>query len=574
MRDPEMLSIGTIFDDRYVILGVLGAGGFGVVYKAKEVKVFDRLVALKRIHPHLLHDHPAGGERFLEMFEEEARILTLVTHPGVMHLLNWGTDERGVPYIVTEMLRGKALAMPAIPDAASRDEYMTVVTPFLAAMDQLLEILGCCHKEQVIHCDLKPDNVMMQNTYGLGSLARVMDFGIARILTGGGFSRPEDPHGIRITPDFAAPEQFEAKPLTPAVDLYALGCMLNLGLSGAPDYIMADGDTHREWAKKVHHQRRTRETYRPGAPVPDLLASVVECALVSDPGGRFSDAAEFREALREAANQEALELDLPLPFGGTQLVTVVCQEAPDPPGAESVAPPIRTPSVPAQTDPMVVGECVVVFPLDAPDAEAYRAAYERDLLPRLRRLSGEPELLPRLLATSQLAPGRMDEAEMEALEYARLLLWELGRLPEGVNQILHLYAMAGRAVPLLLAGTNPPPELLHLRAHPYGDLGPGAGGREERLERSIEASLGQRWWPRAMMAQWRDRKTTTRLLLAASNHLMRGDDRRALSVMGDLVASARTIRCFATGRPRWSAAEWRTKRAGAASPRSWSRWWS
>lgn len=79
-----------------------------------------------------------------------------------------------------------------------------------------------------------------------------------------------------------------------------------VGLAGVPDYTEDGRDTDTAWAKKVYQQRRSRGVFRPGPPVPDALASVVERALMSDPGERFADATDFREALREGANREAL----------------------------------------------------------------------------------------------------------------------------------------------------------------------------------------------------------------------------------------------------------------------------
>ena len=520
--NTAQLEPGFVVDDRYEILNVLGVGGCGVVYRARERTVFDRLVALKRIHPRLVAAGPAKGPDFVSMFAEEARLLTRVSHPGVMQLINWATDGQGVPYIVSELIDGRVMALPSVRPEMSPRQHLVAVMTYLEEIDQLLEVIGCCHREGVIHCDLKPENVMVQTTFGTGGLVRVLDFGIARVLSGEGFAPPSSDGSVRFTLAFAAPEQLRNEPLAPATDIYALGLMLSFGLTGREDHAANPEDPPMAQYVEIQKIRCRRRTLRPGAPVPPILADVIERALMRRPADRFTSAAELRAALRQAVNTLAHQEEMPQPF-----------PPPSPPEAGDVrgilqevglADVLSPASVVHPESPPGARECLVVLPEGSP----YREAYEGELRPLLEQLLGAGGPRPALLDAERLAPARIGPAEAEALEYARLVLWEVSGLPPKVDHLLQLHVTLGNAVPILLRGQELPLELLHIGALSYGGE-PGTETPDIRpMAAAVAARVNRRWWPRAMMSQWASRDETTPLLLSSMQSVMRGDTARAL----------------------------------------------
>lgn len=198
---------------RYRIVGLLGRGGMGTVYRAERTDgVYDRPVALKLARVEALT--PGARARF----DRERRILGTLQHPGIAALLDGGvTPEEGRPYLVMELVEG----VP-ITDFAGRRGLSVRERVELAR--QVVEAVDYAHRMLVVHRDLKPANILVTEE----GVVKLLDFGIARLVADDLELEPGiTGTGVMVlTPDYAAPEQIRGDPLTTSVDVYAIGVVL------------------------------------------------------------------------------------------------------------------------------------------------------------------------------------------------------------------------------------------------------------------------------------------------------------------------------------------------------------
>jgi serine/threonine protein kinase len=273
---------------RYELVGPLGAGAMGRVYRARDT-VLDRLVALK-----LIDDQPDAARDAIR----EARAAARVAHPSLARVFDWGVaDDRG--YVVMELIEGQSLATLLRQRGALPSEEA------VGLISRLADGLHAAHQRGVIHCDVKPQNILVTPA----GLPKLVDFGIARIVGGTRTSRPGEIVG---SAHYVAPEQIHGERATAAVDVYALGVVLYEALTGAPPFT---GDS----AAQILAQKTLRPPPSPrprnGTLSPDLQ-HVVLTALAMDPSHRFGSAAALRDALECVASgrpNTALAATAPLP---------------------------------------------------------------------------------------------------------------------------------------------------------------------------------------------------------------------------------------------------------------------
>ncbi len=264
--------IGRIVGDRYRIDAIVAAGGMSTVYRARDLRL-ERDVALKVLAPAYASD-PAFADRFLA----EARAVAGLSHPNLIHVYDTGTDGE-LRFIVMELLEGYR-SLRAILER----EGPLGVDDALRLSEQLLAGLAAVHSHGLIHCDVKPGNVMM----GPGP-AKLIDFGIARAPEG-------EPAGETTIGSLHAmpPEQLRGEPLTPASDLFAAGAILYAGLTGRVPYPGNDPET-------VLAAEEAARPLPPSALVagvsPALDAAVVQ-AIDPVPARRFQSAQAMSRALR------------------------------------------------------------------------------------------------------------------------------------------------------------------------------------------------------------------------------------------------------------------------------------
>lgn len=270
--------------DRYLIVGIIGSGGFGRVYRALELPIGMR-VALKVAH--LEGASPAETATLLARFEQEASALAALNHPNIVRLLRYGSF--GVnPYLVMELVPGDRTLAQLLAESAdgrralTRRDVANVLFP-------LLDALGAAHAHGFVHRDVKPENIMLQPLPSGPPLLRLLDFGLARPVAMR--SRASRPMG---TPLYMAPEQLSGGVIGPWTDLYAVGVITCELIFGMPPFT---GETEHVWRQKLD---AGHDPIASAASAPPEIATFLRQALAVDPTERFRDAEEMRAALAVA----------------------------------------------------------------------------------------------------------------------------------------------------------------------------------------------------------------------------------------------------------------------------------
>lgn len=216
---PADALIGAVLERRYRIDSQIGAGGFGTVYSARQLK-FDREVAIKVLSP-----EAASSPEHVRRFENEARVVGHLRHPATLTLLDFGQTDDGRVYAVTERLHGEPLS-----DILARGRLETSrVFPLLRQVcDSLVE----AHEKGIVHRDIKPSNLFVQRV-GDQEIVKVLDFGIAKLLKQPGLTVTGQTCG---TPAYMSPEQARGETVDARSDLYSLGVLAYECLAGQPPF--------------------------------------------------------------------------------------------------------------------------------------------------------------------------------------------------------------------------------------------------------------------------------------------------------------------------------------------------
>jgi len=270
--------IGRVVDGRYTVLGLLGKGGMGAVYRAHQASL-ERAVALKVL---VAAPDRARDQEFQRRFFLEAATAARLKHPNTITIFDYGTDEVGgqrIYFIAMELVEGRTLSR------AMKHEPFTA----LRAVNVALEVcrsLREAHKAGVVHRDLKPGNIMLV-AHGDDEpdrdFVKVLDFGLAKpFFDAGGASDPDLTRAGTFlgSPRYVAPEQIEGKKVDPRADIYSLGCVLYRMLTGRVPF---DGEAPLEVMLK-HLQEPVPPMEKDGVP-PALERLVVEC-LAKNPDER------------------------------------------------------------------------------------------------------------------------------------------------------------------------------------------------------------------------------------------------------------------------------------------------
>jgi serine/threonine protein kinase len=259
----------------YEVLGVLGKGGMGVVYKARQ-RGLGRVVALKMI----LHAEHAG-EQERQRFQVEAEAVARLQHPNIVQIYEVG-EQRGLPYFSLEFCPGGSLDKKLSGTPLPAVEAAELVQKLALAMQ-------AAHDKGILHRDLKPANVLLAED---GTL-KITDFGLAKKL---GEQGQTQTGAIMGTPSYMAPEQAsgKSKEIGPAVDIYALGAMLYELLTGRPPFKAATAlDT---LLQVVSDEPVSARQLQPK--VPKDLETVCHKCLQKDSRKRYASAAQLAEDLR------------------------------------------------------------------------------------------------------------------------------------------------------------------------------------------------------------------------------------------------------------------------------------
>lgn len=296
MRDPYDLVHRTL-DRRYAIARVVAEGGFGVVYEADAVALGVK-VAIKVLRSEILSSSPEARARF----DQEAKLLARLRHPGIVSLTDAAHLDDGTPYLALEWIDGETLdAYLARVGALPLDDALRLLGPVATA-------IAYAHEQGVVHRDLKPGNVMILRSGG----AKVLDFGVARWTA---------PQGIRTTTSlgeggtglsigYAAPEQYgkEFGPVDGRADQFALAAVVFATLTAKPPFA-GDSLTEVMFATCMAQERPSVASTRPE--LPRAVDAVLRRGLAIRPEDRFPTIRAFWSALEESARHGDAESAAP-----------------------------------------------------------------------------------------------------------------------------------------------------------------------------------------------------------------------------------------------------------------------
>jgi tetratricopeptide (TPR) repeat protein len=255
----------------YEILGTLGEGGMGIVYRARDATL-DREIAIKVLRPAALAENAA--ERFIR----EAKACSRINHPNIVTVYAAGEDS-GTPYLAMELLRGENL----------RSIIGRGPVPWREAVEWtigILDALARLHAEGIVHRDLKPENIIVTE----GGTAKLMDFGIAHMSASGTITIDGATLG---TAHYMSPEQVLGKKVDARSDLFSIGSVLYELIAGE---VAFPGEHPLAAMYSIEHDApKALEETMPGLPAG--LQEVLTRALEKDPDARYPDAGAFRDAL-------------------------------------------------------------------------------------------------------------------------------------------------------------------------------------------------------------------------------------------------------------------------------------
>jgi serine/threonine protein kinase len=274
---------GAVVDGRYEILGPLGAGGMGQVFRARRIRLGDD-VALKAMHP--ADFGPEAAERFLR----ESRACARLRHPHIVSILDFDVDASGYPFMVMELLSGPSLREELDLGGAFAPARALAVLEAVAGAIQL------AHDEGITHRDLKPANVVAHE-YGSGErVYKVIDFGLAALMQPADATRLTLPFTFLGTMAYASPEQLAGESIGPATDQYALGVIAYELLAGRRPF---DGVDPLVLARQVTAgETAPPSRHRPA--VPAAADAVILRAMARRADDRWPSVSAFVEALAAA----------------------------------------------------------------------------------------------------------------------------------------------------------------------------------------------------------------------------------------------------------------------------------
>ena len=313
--------IGRTLDGRYEVLGRLGVGGVAVVYRGRQAQL-GRFVAIK-----VLNQDLAVLPEWRQRFQREARALSVLAHPNVVSVTDSGID-RGVPYLVMELLQGKTLA----------DLIAEGPLPLGRALDiarQTLRGLAFAHSNGIIHRDLKPANVFLQALPDQADHVRLLDFGMVKFLEGASsraMSETLTHVGVAIgTPAYMSPEQARGSPMDARTDVYAAGALLFELLAGRRPFVAESAEGY--LGAHLTQPVPLLETVRPGLMAAASFQAVIKRSMAKKQEARFKDAGAMLAAL------EAVIAKLPAAATRNRRA----EERPKPTPVPRIAPPPGSP---------------------------------------------------------------------------------------------------------------------------------------------------------------------------------------------------------------------------------------
>jgi len=277
--------LGRLIHGRFLIESRIGAGGMGIVYKARQTGI-DRPVAVKMLLREL-----AGDEKVIKRFQIEALAVSRLNHPNTIRIYDFGQIEDGTLYFAMEFLEGRNL------EQTIRREGALSVRRSLHVMRQIAASLTEAHEKGIVHRDLKPDNIFLVRVGEDPDFVKVLDFGVAKLREADQRQGTVTQAGtIFGTPRYMAPEQCRSMAVDHRADLYAIGVIAYELMTGRPPF-----DAENPLAILIQHVQEpppAMAEVRPDLEVPEEVEELVMRCLRKAPEERFQSAADLVAEIR------------------------------------------------------------------------------------------------------------------------------------------------------------------------------------------------------------------------------------------------------------------------------------
>src|SRR6476646_9124880 len=274
--------VGRVLGDKFKLTSCIGIGGSGAVYKADQIAL-GRTVAVK-----ILNEELCADPRMITRFSGEAMSASRLKHPNCVSIIDYGQAPDGLLYLAMEYVKGPTLTQMLTNESPlGVDRVIDIVAQSLAGIEE-------AHLAGVVHADLKSDNIIVDQRRAGIDLVKIVDFGIARLVTG---VREAEDRSISGTPEYMAPEVISGAPPSFASDIYAVGIILYELLAYKTPFFA--GSTTEILANHLKAMIPSLASKRKS--VPRELDGIVAKSLAKHPSDRFQSAADMREALAAVA---------------------------------------------------------------------------------------------------------------------------------------------------------------------------------------------------------------------------------------------------------------------------------
>lgn len=397
-QQPKPVSV---LDGKYALLRELGSGETGTVYEGEN------LIVGKRIAVKLMNASAFAEPDSQARFVAEARAAARISHANVVDIHDLGVSREGVPYVVMELLRGETLESVIDTRGPLAPAYACEL--FL----QILAGLSAAHAQGIVHCDLKPANVLVTHPRPDRPLVKVLDFGIAR----GVEAAQSREHAVMGTPMYLAPEQVTGEPVDFRTDVYQACAMLFAMLAGSDPF---EAGATREVMKLVA-KGRSKDLQALVPELPPELVAVVKDGMALKPRERIQSAEELAERLRPFVSAQHVVSVVPQDRGASgQPIPLIITPAIADPASRSARPtstasviPVHMPRVARMTDSLLVspriprapstpklqlGQDFMPMPGD-PEYQALQDARRTQTHVPRRRSTFRRDVMPALVAT-------------------------------------------------------------------------------------------------------------------------------------------------------------------------------
>ncbi|MFH1435327.1 MAG: serine/threonine-protein kinase [Pseudomonadota bacterium] len=287
--------------EKYKVISKLGEGGMGVVYEAEHIHI-GKKVALK-----ILREDYTQKQDVVERFKQEARSASIIGHPNIIDVTDFGYTYDGRVFFVMEHLEGEDMA------TVLENNRILPFKRVVKIIKQVCEALDAAHKKRIVHRDMKPENIFIQHAGTDKETVKILDFGIAKMSVLDSEGRKLTKTGVVFgTPEYMSPEQAAGKPVDHRIDIYAVGVILYEMLTGSVPFT---GDTFMSiLSKHIFESVPPLRERNPNLDIPEPLERIIYKCLEKEADNRFQDAVALAKAI-ESMYLEAEESSIAIPAG-------------------------------------------------------------------------------------------------------------------------------------------------------------------------------------------------------------------------------------------------------------------